>query len=144
LLFYLLFLHWKQDKIANPHQSRHTCNTIFIARTAQKSRSTVNETGTENLKIHKSPGTDKLPIFYQFWKILTHYQWTGTVAPINLSASIFSLYIHLKAYDSVWRVPYHNPSEVGVLKKLIRSIEMCLMEPTVKSARANIRLIYFQ
>jgi hypothetical protein len=91
LLFYLLILHWKQDTTAGPHQCRHTCNTTFIARIEQKSRSTVTETATENLKIHKSPDTDKLSTFYQFWKILTHYQWTGTAIPINLSASTNSL-----------------------------------------------------
>jgi len=137
LLFYLLILHKKQDTIADPHHSRHTCNTTLIARIAQKSRSTLTETVTENLKIHKSLGTDKLSTFYQFWKILTLYQWTGTAIPINLSASTFSLCIHLKAYDTVWRVPYHIPSEVSILKKLVRSTEMCLMEPTVKSAWAN-------
>jgi hypothetical protein len=89
LLFYLLILHWKQDTTADPHQSRHTCNTIFVARTAQKSQSTLTETATENLKVRKSPGTDKLSTFYQFWKILTHYQWTGTAITINLSASTF-------------------------------------------------------
>jgi hypothetical protein len=50
----------------------------------------------------------------------------------------FSLCIHLKAYDAVWRVPYHIPSEGGTLKKLVRSIETCLMEPAVKSAWADI------